>query len=387
MKLKPINNLKNIQGQRVLVRVDFNVPLKDGKITDDYRLRAALPTLEYLLSGGARLVLLAHLDDPQGEVVSDLSLKPIADHLSSLLKRPVIFVKETVGYRADEAVGNLKDGEVLLLENLRFNKGEYQDDVKFAKRLATYGDVYVNEAFSVCHRQQASVSALRRLLPAYHGLQLSGEIEALDKILKPELPLVVVMGGAKISTKLPLIKKLKSSADKVLIGGALANNFFKYLDWEVGKSLIDEDELSKLEIFFKNGKIDNDIILPLDVVVKNESGQAQVLPVQNIKKTDTVLDIGPETIRLFSGYIKEAQTIVWNGPMGYFEEHAYSFGTLNVAMAIAARSTGHAFGLVGGGETVAALQQTKMEGYVDFISTGGGAMLSYLGGEKMPGLD
>ena len=344
MKLKPIHNLKNIQGQRVLVRVDFNVPLKDGKIIDDYRLQAALPTLEYLLSSGARLILLTHLGDPQGKAVPDLSLKPIANHLGGLLKRPVIFVKETVGYQADAAVNSLKDGEVLLLENLRFNQGEYQDDLKFAKRLAAYGNFYVNEAFSVCHRKQASISALRRLLPAYHGLQLSGEIKALDKILKPELPLVVVMGGAKISTKLPLIKKLKSSADKILVGGALANNFFKHLDWEVGKSLVDNDELSKLEIFFKNGKIDDKIILPLDVVVKNESGQAQVLPVKNIKKTDTVLDIGPETIRLFSNYIKEAQTIVWNGPMGYFEEHSYSFGTLNVAMAIAARSTGHAFG-------------------------------------------
>lgn len=387
MKLNSIKNLKKIKGQRVLVRVDFNVPLKDGEITNDYRLQAALPTLEFLLSQGARVILLAHLGDPDGVIVPELSLKPVAVRLGELLKRPVIFVKETVGYRADEAVAGLKDGEILLLENLRFNKGEYQDDIKFSKKLATYGDVYVNEAFSVCHRQQASVSSLRRLLPSYHGLQLSGEIEALDKILKPEKPLVVVMGGAKISTKLPLIKKLKEPADKILIGGALANNFFKFSGLEVGQSLVDEDELSELEVFFKKGKIDSDLLLPVDVIIKNEKGQAQLLPVEKVGKTDTILDIGPETIRLFSDHIKKAQTIVWNGPMGYFEERAYNTGTLNIAMAIAARSTGHAFGLVGGGETVAALGETKMSEYIDFISTGGGAMLSYLGGEKMPGLD
>ncbi|BFD25179.1 MAG: phosphoglycerate kinase [Candidatus Parcubacteria bacterium] len=387
MKLNSIKNLKKIKGQRVLVRVDFNVPLKDGEITDDYRLQAALPTLEFLLSQGARVILLAHLGDPAGEIVPELSLKPIVARLSELLKRPVIFVKETVGYRADEAVASLKDGEVLLLENLRFNKGEYQDDSKFAKKLAAYGDVYINEAFSVSHRQQASVSALRRLLPNYQGLQLVGEIEALDKILEPTQPLVVVMGGAKITTKLPLIKKLRASARKVLIGGALANNFFKFSGLEVGQSLVDEDQLSELEVFFKKGEVAADIILPIDVVVKNEKGQAQVLAVEKVSPTDTILDIGPETIRIFGEYIKEAQTIVWNGPMGYFEERAYSAGTLNIAMAIAARSTGHAFGLVGGGETVAALGQTKMSEYVDFISTGGGAMLSYLGGEKMPGLD
>lgn len=387
MKLNSIKNLKKIKGQRVLVRVDFNMPLKDGEITNDYRLQAALPTLEFLLSQGARVILLAHLGDPDGVIVPELSLKPVAVRLGELLKRPVIFVKETVGYRADEAVAGLNDGEILLLENLRFNKGEYQDDIKFSKKLATYGDVYVNEAFSVCHRQQASVSSLRRLLPSYHGLQLSGEIEALDKILKPEKPLVVVMGGAKISTKLPLIKKLKEPADKILIGGALANNFFKFSGLEVGQSLVDEDELSELEVFFKKGKIDSNLLLPVDVIIKNEKGQAQLLPVEKVGKTDTILDIGPETIRLFSDHIKKAQTIVWNGPMGYFEERAYSTGTLNIAMAIAARSTGHAFGLVGGGETVAALGETKMSEYIDFISTGGGAMLSYLGGEKMPGLD
>ncbi len=386
MKLTPITRLKQFKGRRVLVRVDFNVPLEDGVIKDDYRIKAALPTLEYLLHRGARVIILAHLEDPAGKVVPELSLKPVAKHLSKLLKRPVDFVGETVGYRADKAVASLKDGGVVFLENLRFNAGEYSDDVKFAKRLAALGDIYVNEAFSVCHRKQASISALRHLLPTYYGLQLSGEVKALDKILKPKKPLVVVMGGAKISTKLPLIKKLKGPASHILIGGGLANNFFKYLKLETGKSLVDQDNVAELKVFFKNGKLARDIVLPVDVIVKGKDGKPHLTKPQAVKKTDTILDIGPETVSLFSSIIKEAQTIVWNGPLGFFEEAPYRHGTLGVATMIASRSTGRAFGLVGGGETVEALQMTKMAGYIDFVSTAGGAMLSYLGGEKMPGL-
>lgn len=386
MKLTPITKLKKLKGRRVMVRVDFNVPIEDGKIKDDYRIKASLPTLEYLLNLGARVIILAHLEDPAGKVVPELSLKLVAKHLAKLLKRPVEFVEETVGYRADKAVADLKDGEVVFLENLRFNAGEYSDDSKFAKRLAAYGDVYVNEAFSVCHRKQASVSALRRLLPTYYGIQLTGEVNALDKILKPKKPLVVVMGGAKISTKLPLVKKLKGPASHILIGGGLANNFFKYQKLETGKSLVDKDNIEELKVFFKKGELARDIILPIDVIVKGRDGKPHLTVPEAVKKTDTILDIGPETVSLFANIIKDAQTIVWNGPMGFFEEAPYRHGTLGVATMIASRSTGRAFGLVGGGETVEALQMTKMAEYVDFVSTAGGAMLSYLGGEKMPGL-
>ena len=296
------------------------------------------------------------------------------------------FVTETVGYKADEEVKKMMAGDIVFLENLRFNEGESKDDYKFAKRLAAYGDVYVNEAFSVCHRKQASISAIRKILPSYFGLQLVNEVKNLDKILKPVQPLVVIMGGAKISTKAPIISKIYDSASQVLLGGGLANNFFKHLKLEVGKSLVDSDSEVYVKKFFKGKKIAEKIILPIDVVVCQRNKKAKVKRIDAVLRSDSIFDIGPETIALYSSYIKTAQTIVWNGPLGKFEEAPYKHGTLAIATAVAARSTGKAFGLVGGGETVEALKQTKMEAYVDFVSTAGGAMLAYLGGDKMPGL-
>jgi len=306
--------------------------------------------------------------------------------LSQILKKPVNFVTETVGYKADEAVAKMVSGDIVFLENLRFNDGELKDDLKFAKRLAGLADIYVNEAFSVCHRKQASISAIKKVIPTYYGLQLVSEVKNLDKILKPKKPLIVIMGGAKISTKAPIISKMYEIADKVLLGGGLANNFFKHLGLELGKSLVDSDSEIYVKKFFKNQKMASKIILPIDVVVCGKNKRPKIKSLDEVNKGDAIFDIGPETIKIFSDYIKTAQTIVWNGPLGKFEEASYKHGTLAIATAVAARSTGKAYGLVGGGETVEALKQTKMEEYVDFVSTAGGAMLAYLGGDKMPGL-
>ena len=386
MLLSSIEKVKSLKNKKVLIRVDFNVPIENGKVKDDYRIVSALPTLNHLISAGAKVVIMAHLGDPGGKPVPELSLKPVAKRLSQLIKKPVHFVTETVGYKADEEVKKMMAGDIVFLENLRFNEGESKDDYKFAKRLAAYGDVYVNEAFSVCHRKQASISAIRKILPSYFGLQLVNEVKNLDKILKPVQPLVVIMGGAKISTKAPIISKIYDSASQVLLGGGLANNFFKHLKLEVGKSLVDSDSEVYVKKFFKGKKIAEKIILPIDVVVCQRNKKAKVKRIDAVLRSDSIFDIGPETIALYSSYIKTAQTIVWNGPLGKFEEAPYKHGTLAIATAVAARSTGKAFGLVGGGETVEALKQTKMEAYVDFVSTAGGAMLAYLGGDKMPGL-
>lgn len=386
MAFASIEKYKGLKNKKVLVRVDFNVPLEKGKVKEDYRIKAALPTLNFLLEHGAKVIIISHLGDPKGKINPELSLKPVAKSLSQLIKRPVTFVQETTGYRADSEVAKMESGQIVFLENLRFNEGELKNDMKFAKRLAGLADIYVNEAFSVCHRAQASVSAIRKCLPSYFGLQLINEIKNLDKILKPKHPLVVIMGGSKISTKAPIIEKMGVIADHILIGGALANNFFQHQKIEIGKSLKDDDSEIFVKKFFKGKKLTEKIILPIDVVVCDRQKKAKIKDLSSINKSDAILDIGPETINLFSSFIKNASTIVWNGPLGKFEEDSYKHGTLAIATAVAARSTGKAYGLVGGGETVEALKKTKMEEYVDFVSTAGGAMLSYLGGQKMPGL-
>ncbi len=386
MKLNSIEKIKNLKNKKVLLRVDFNVPLEDGKVKDDYRIKAALPTINYLRNAGAKIILIAHLGDPGSKVVPSLSLKPVARRLAQIIKKTVDFVPETFGYKVDAAISKMEAGDLVFLENLRFNEGELKDDLKFAKRLAVLADIYVNEAFSVCHRKQASVSAIKKLLPTYYGLQLVNEIKSLDKILKPKKPLIVIMGGAKISTKAPIISKIYDSADKILLGGGLANNFFKHLGIELGKSLVDQGSEEYVKKFFKNQKMADKIVLPIDVVVCGKNKKPKIKTLDEVIKSDAIFDIGPETIKIFSDYIKTAQTIVWNGPLGKFEEPSYKHGTIAIATAVAAQSTGKAYGLIGGGETVEALKQTKMEEYVDFVSTAGGAMLAYLGGDKMPGL-
>ncbi len=385
MKISSLKKIKNLKGKTVFLRVDFNVPIEKGKIEDDYRIKAGTETIRFLLERGARLVIASHLGEPEGYDAA-ASLRPVVARLKRILKHPVKFLPEAVGPKTAAAVKALKPGEIAMLENLRFNEGEYKNDKKFAASLAALADIYVNDAFAVCHRDQASVSAIKKYLPSYAGLLLEKEITALNRILKPKKPLVIIMGGAKIKTKAPLISKLYPAASHILIGGALANNFFKFQGLEIGKSVNDDDSDQYIKKFFKGKKLISKIILPQDVVVKTRDGRAKVVAPSEVRASDMILDIGPATIASFAALIKKANTLAWNGPMGKFEEASFKHGTLAIAYLIASRSSGRAYGVVGGGETVEALDLTKMAKYVDWVSTAGGAMMAYLSGAKLPGL-
>jgi len=372
MKIKSIRQVKNLAGKRVLLRADLNVPMKGGRIKDDYKIVAVLPTVRYLLRHNCRLVIATHL----GQGLKGEFTKPIADRLGRLLGKKVA---------GPEKIEKMENKEIVMLENLRWHKGEEKNDKKFARALATAADLYVNDAFAVSHRRHASMSAIKKYLPSYAGLLLEKEILNLAKILRPAPPLVAIIGGAKIETKLSLINNLAKKSERVLIGGALANNFIAAHGFKIGKSVADRPSVRTAAQIIKRHK---NIILPVDVVVAKslKSCEARVLPVAKVGAGDMILDIGPKTVRLFASFIEKASTIIWNGPLGYFENEHFKHGTLAIARVIAARSTGQAFGVAGGGETIEALKLTKMENYLDWISTGGGAMLAFLGGEKLPGL-
>ncbi|MFA6994979.1 MAG: phosphoglycerate kinase [Patescibacteria group bacterium] len=387
MKIQSIKKIKNLKNKIVFLRVDFNVPLSKGKIKDDYKIKAGLETIKYLVERGARIIVATHLGEPVKKFEVAYSVRPVAARLRTLLKRSVKFLPEAVGLKTRTAVKNMKPGEIIMFENLRFYPGEYNNDPSFAAELAAPADIYINDALAVSHRAQASVDAIKNYLPSYAGLLLEQELYALNKILQPQKPLVVIIGGAKIKTKAPLILKLQKVADKILVGGGLANNFFKFQGLEIGRSLVDDNSAAVIKKFFNRKKLNSKIILPSDVVVKTKNGQIKVVKPGAVQATDRILDIGPSTIADFAVYIKTAQTLVWNGPLGLFEEASFKHGTLAIATLMAARSSGRAYGLVGGGETVEALKLTKMTKYIDWISTAGGAMLTFLGGGKMPGLN
>lgn len=391
-KIKSIELLSGkLENKIVLVRADYNVPMKNGKVAEDYKLSTSLPTLAFLMKEGARIILMSHLGDPGGQTNKRLSLSPIADHLAKISKAKVRFVDthnpKTIKLLASKLLG----GEMLLLENLRFNAGEEANDMKFAKSLAEMADIYVNNAFAVSHRAHASVSAIKRYLPSYAGLLLRDEVISLEKALSPNKPLVVLMGGAKVKSKLPIIKKFLPVADHILIGGAIANDFLKLLDFEVGRSLVSDNDKSGQELIRMYHKAGNHkIILPMDFVVsdrKDGKGKVRVKEVGDIGKKDYIYDIGPETVRFYARFIKRANTLVWNGPMGWFENPDFQHGTMALTRFLASRSKGKAFGVAGGGETVEALKLSKMFNDVDWVSTAGGAMLEYLSGVKLPGLE
>lgn len=390
MSIKTIASLPSLVDKTIFLRLDLNVPMIDGQINEDYKIKSAQLSVNQLLKSGAKIVIASHLGDPMinGRLVagakSKLSMKPVISRLSELLGSPIDFLSGQdlvkIKTRLDKSSKRL-----LAIDNLRFWPGELTNDSDFAQELASLADIYINDAFAVSHRRQASVAAIKTFLPSFAGPLLEREVINLSQALKPKKPFILVLGGSKVNTKVNLIDRLGRKAQKILIGGGLANNFLAAKGYNVGQSLIDQESISLAGQLIK--KFNKKIIIPSDVIVANADNHPTLRSIDLVSHKDRILDIGPATIQEFSRQIKKAKTIVWNGPMGKFEEEHYCCGTLFVAREIACRSKGESFGLVGGGETVAALQMTKMANYVDWVSTAGGAMLAFLGGESMPGLD
>jgi len=375
----------DVMGKRVLVRVDFNVPIKDGAIGDDTRIRAAIPTVQYLLEHGASVILCSHLGRPKGEVMPEYSLRPVATHLSKLLDRPVAFAEDCVGPVAEQAASALKPGGILLLENTRFHAGETKNDAEMSKQLAALADIYVNDAFGSAHRAHASTEGVAHYLPAVAGFLMENEIRYLGQAIdNPTHPFIAILGGAKISDKIGVIKNLLNKADQVLIGGGMANTFFKAQGYPVGDSLVEEEALETARGLLAQGG--NRLRLPVDVVIGDRfeaDADRQVMNMGPVPAGWRILDIGPNTLDNFSKLIADAGTIVWNGPMGVFEFPRFAEGTFGLAKAVAESK---ATSIIGGGDSVAAVQQTGVAGRITHISTGGGASLEMLEGIILPGL-
>ncbi|MHB1355561.1 MAG: phosphoglycerate kinase [Anaerolineae bacterium] len=373
-------------GKRALVRCDFNVPLDDkGNITDDTRIRASIPTIQYLLDKGAAVILCSHLGRPKGKVVESMRLTPVAARLGELLYRPVLKLKDCIGPEVQASVNIMKPGEVILLENLRFYNAEEADDPIFAQKLADLGDVYVNDAFGTAHRSHASTAGVAAYLPAVAGFLLEKEIEFLgNAVQNPKRPFVAILGGAKISDKIGVIQNLLSKADFILIGGGMANTFLKAKGYQLADSLVEESALEMATDLMAQGH--GKLVIPVDLVVANAFSAEAVHKVVAADKVDLgwrALDIGPQTIELFTDKIAAAATIVWNGPMGVFEMAPFAVGTIAVAHALA---NSHALTIIGGGDSVAAIEQAGLADKMTHISTGGGASLEFLEGLELPGI-
>lgn len=375
----------DVKGKKVLVRVDFNVPIKDGKVGDDTRIRAALPTLDYLLGHGGALILCSHLGRPKGGPDPKYSLKPVAEHLGDLMGRKVSFAGDCVGPAAETAAKALQPGDVLLLENTRFHPEEEKNDPGMAKQLAGLADVYVDDAFGSAHRAHASTEGVAKYLPAVAGLLMEKELQYLSSaVTDPAKPFVAILGGAKISDKIGVIRNLLGKADSVLIGGGMANTFFKAQGYPVGDSLVEDAALDTArEILEMAGPR---LRLPVDVVIadKFEAGaEHKTMPMAAIPDGWRILDIGPQTVANYARAIRAAKTVVWNGPMGVFEFPGFAKGTFGLAEAVAGSG---AVSIVGGGESVAALQESGLADKITHISTGGGASLEMLEGLTLPGV-
>ncbi|MDF2437846.1 MAG: Phosphoglycerate kinase [Bacteroidota bacterium] len=392
--MKTVNDF-NFSGQKALIRVDFNVPLDDKfNVTDDTRIRAALPTINKILKDGGAVVLMSHLGRPKEGPTDKYSLKHVVNHLSKLLNKPVKFASDCIGDVAANASKELMAGEVLLLENLRFYKEEEKGDEAFADKLAKNGTFYVNDAFGTAHRAHASTAVIAKFFPQNKcfGFVMSGELESVDKVLnKSEKPFTAIMGGAKVSDKILILEQLINKADNIIIGGGMAFTFVKAQGGQIGKSLVEEDKLqTALNILEDAKKKGINIYIPVDAVVADNfanDANKQTMDIKSIPNGWMGLDIGPKTEKMYADVIANSKTILWNGPMGVFEMSSFEHGTKSVADAIVVATKNGAFSLIGGGDSVAAINKYELGEEVSYVSTGGGALLEYIESGSLPGVD
>ena len=385
-----LNTIKeaDLKGKRVLIRVDFNVPLKNGVVTDNTRIKAALPTVQYILEQGASLVVMSHFGRPKGQKNPDFSMAPIAKEFEKLLGRPVKLAPDVIGSEVEAEVKALKPGEVLLLENVRFYKEEEANDPEFAKTLASYGDIYCNDAFGTAHRAHASTEGVSHYLPSYAGFLIEKEVKFMAPLLEnPEKPFVAIIGGSKVSSKITVLESLVKTCDTIVIGGGMAYTFLSVLGNKIGKSLFEPDYVDTAKAFLEKAKEKGvKVILPVDnVCAKEFSENAEPILVESDNISDDLMgmDIGPKTVALITDSLKDAKSVVWNGPMGVFEFDAFAKGTEAVAKALAASN---ATTVVGGGDSVAAINKFGLASKISHVSTGGGASLEFLEGKTLPGI-
>lgn len=390
MNIKSIKNL-DLKGKIALVRVDFNVPLKDGNVSDDTRIQATLPTIHHLIDNEAKIILMTHLGRPDGKIVDELKLDPVAEYLSKLLSKPVIKLNECVGEKVKVAVDKMERGDIIMLENTRFHKEEEKCDEDFSRQLAELGDIFIIDSFGTAHRKHASTYGIAKYIPAYAGLLMEKEIVALTEITKETpSPLTIIMGGSKIETKIGLMQNFLNRTDYFLVGGGLANTFLSASGYNVGKSLYEADKANLArEIMLEAEVLKGEFLLPSDVIVADEiSDDAKTLdlPVGDVMGDMQILDIGRKTIEKYEEIIAKSKTIIWNGPVGVFEKKPFSEGTLRIAQAVS--NAKHAKTIIGGGDTIDAIKEfgIDLKSYTH-VSTGGGAMLQFLEGTKLPGVE
>ena len=390
MNKKTIRDI-DLKGKKVFVRCDFNVPLdENGNITDNRRIVAALPTIKYLLDQNCKIILASHLGRPQGEVNPKFSLKPVATELSKLLGKEVKLAEDVVGPSAKELTSNLKEGEIVLLENVRFDAREEKNDESLSKEFATMAEVFVNDAFGTAHRAHSSTAGVAEFLPAVSGFLIEKELEFLGSALEnPQRPFVAILGGAKVSDKLGVIEALLEKVDKLIIGGGMAYTFFKSMGYSVGKSICELDKLDLAQGLINKAKERNvKLVLPIDNVIAKEiapDAENKVIDSDNIPEDWEGLDIGPKTVELFKEELKDAKTIVWNGPVGFSEYEIFANGTRSIAQALAKKED--AVTIIGGGDSAAAIEKMGLSDKMTHISTGGGASLEFLEGKKLPGIE
>ena len=387
MSKKTMKDLQ-LEGKKVFCRVDFNVPMEDGKVADDTRIRAAIPTIEYLIGEGAKVILASHLGRPKGAVNEEMRLTAAAEKLAEHLGKPVTKLDESIGTEVQEAVQNMKNGDVILLENVRFHAGEEKNDAALAKQFADLADVFVNDAFGAAHRAHASTAGIAEYIPAVSGLLLEKELDVLGKALStPERPFTAIIGGAKVADKIGVIDHLLDKVDHLIIGGGLSYTFTKAQGNEVGKSLLEEDKIDLAKSFIEKAKANNvELHLPVDAVVADEfsvDANIQTVAIDQIPADFMGLDIGPETAKKYREVIEGSKLIIWNGPMGVFEMEPFANGTKTVAEAVA-HTKGYT--VIGGGDSAAAVEKFELGNQMDHISTGGGASLEFMEGKALPGV-